>query len=192
VIDDCKNLDAFLVGDLSGDATARFAEHLKSCTECREAVDEQQWIDSLLRSDESAALEPAPTSLRETLRTSVVQRRRSARFVAAGFAAVAAAIVLAVGWTVTTVRQENDSAAQNGGIVANQDPAGQPPVQLSDTTEAQRPQATFVSSGDAIAVPVASVDDNVTVVNLYPTTQTERRWRRELVFQSIDSEPNGG
>jgi hypothetical protein len=54
------------------------------------------------------------------------------------------------------------------------------------------PGAAFVANGDAIAVPLASEDPAVTVVQLYPTTTTERRWRRELSLYAGSSGQDGG
>ena len=46
---------------LPGEA-ARFAAHLDDCPTCREAVDEQQWIDGLLRA-RIAQLETPPPAV---------------------------------------------------------------------------------------------------------------------------------
>ena len=46
------------------------------------------------------------------------------------------------------------------------------------------PQATFVSTTDAIVVPLESPSSDVTVVQVYPTTDTERHWRLEAVLST--------
>ena len=44
---DCNKLDAYLTDDLSVDDVAGFESHLEACAECRDAIDEQKWIDNL-------------------------------------------------------------------------------------------------------------------------------------------------
>ena len=54
---DCEQLEAYLVGDLSNAEFAEFEAHLSSCGECRGAVDQQRWMDRLLRSPDRVAME---------------------------------------------------------------------------------------------------------------------------------------
>ena len=51
---------------------------------------------------------------------------------------------------------------------------------------------TFVSDENTITVPLTSTASDVTVVQVYPTLETERRWHRELVLQSTQRKSNGG
>ena len=53
----CNNLDAYLRDDLSVDERAAFESHLEECDACREAMDQQQWIDGLLQSPTRIQLE---------------------------------------------------------------------------------------------------------------------------------------
>jgi anti-sigma factor RsiW len=152
--DDCTSLDDFLLGELPADAASRFAAHLGQCAACREAVDQQRWIDGLLTSPIVHELESAPDWLGDSLRTRVLARRRRARLVACVFAA-AAAVVFAVGWTELN-RQALDDAAP-GGV------AGNTPANLIEP-----PRATFVGGPDVLVVPVASRHSNVTIVRVYP------------------------
>jgi hypothetical protein len=51
----------------------------------------------------------------------------------------------------------------------------------------------FVSSGDAIAVQLSSPAPEVTIVQLHPTTITQRRAETDLFLrQLLRTEPNGG
>lgn len=190
---ECDNLDAFLADALSQEVTSQFALHLDHCEECRNAVDEQRWIDGLLRSNSRVSLEPAPDSLRESFRAAAAPRRhQNTQLIACCFAAVAAAVVVAVGWTLTLSRQADEVAAGGDNGTTNETTISQSDVRPAVAQGTQRPKATFIGTGDAIAVPIESSDDNVTVVQLYPTTDTERRLRRELALQFTHSEPNGG
>jgi anti-sigma factor RsiW len=189
---DCDNLDAFLADELAADASTQFAQHLEVCDDCREAVGEQRWIDGLLRSGTHESDESVPQSLYESLRHSTVRRRHSVRLIACGLAAIAAAIAVAAGWTLTPNRQADGIAANNNDAASEQHVIVESNIHAAAAIDAQKPQATFVSSDDTIAVPIESTDDDVTVVQLYPTTQTERRWRRELALQITHSESNGG
>jgi hypothetical protein len=61
---------------------------------------------------------------------------------------------------------------------------------MPDATPA--PAATFVSSSDTIAVPLESPAANVTVVEVYPTVNAQRRLQLAAALSSLSSEPNGG
>ena len=58
-LSDCENLDAFLADDLSPSEVSRFTAHLHECASCRDAVDQQGWIDGLLSSPILTELEAA-------------------------------------------------------------------------------------------------------------------------------------
>lgn len=184
---DCHNLDAYLGDDLSAGDAARFNEHLVHCGACRDAVDEQRWIDQILRSSEIAHIEPAPAALHETFLTSVARRRQKTRLIARSLAAAAAVAIVAAGWTLKLNRQAMLVREPAAGNVASYADLTNP-----DSNNVAPTRATFVSNGDTIAVPLESADDNVTIVQLYPTTEAERQMRRELALQLIDSETNGG
>jgi hypothetical protein len=55
--------------------------------------------------------------------------------------------------------------------------------------ESKPPPATFVSTSDAIAIPLESPADNVTVVQVYPTIDTERRWQLETTLTTTSATP---
>jgi anti-sigma factor RsiW len=184
---DCDNLDAYLANDLPAGAATHFVQHLNECSACHEAVAQQRWIDNLLHSNEFASIEPLPAGLRETLRRSNTKSRQTTHLIACGLAAAATIAIVAVGWTLKLNRQ----AAVFRASTATQTTAQVNPLNPNSSNSASR-RATFVSNGDTIAVPLESGDDEVTIVQLYPTTETERRTRRELALQFIYSESNGG
>jgi anti-sigma factor RsiW len=155
----CNNLDAYLAADVPADDAARFAEHLQSCNDCREAADQQRWIDGLLRS--SGYHELPPDDVLVTLRAAIAARRQNAKVFACGLA-VAAVMVVAIGWTVSN-RQMGDWASDRDvrpGMAKNEKPRGK-----------QRLHATFVSDSNSIAVPVKSRHSDVTIVRVYPAYQ---------------------
>jgi anti-sigma factor RsiW len=189
---ECEYLDDYLADELSPEAASQFVRHLDACDECRHAMDEQRWIDKLLQSDVGASLESAPAPLVESiLAAAVVHDRRRANLVTGSFAAVAAAIVIAVGWTITQSRLLNE-VATDGSKAASMGPSALPNEERhAEAQVLNRPKATFVASGDAIAVPVESTHDSVTIVQLFPTTEATRRMEYEFVLQSIRSDSDG-
>jgi Putative zinc-finger len=178
----CNNLDAYLSGDLSGDERAAFESHIDGCATCRDAVAQQHWINDLLQSPERIQLERPSATILDPFRVSVAQRRRHVMRAACGLAA-AATLLITVG-LIKLNRQANGALKTEG-----------PPVAIAEPVHAPTPAplpATFVSSSDAIVVPLESTSDDVTVVQVYPTTDTERRWRLEQSLSSTSTELNGG
>ena len=160
--DDCENFDAYLADDLPADAAEAFAAHLPECDECREAIDEQQWIDDLLQSPVRLALEPAPPQLAAAMRVAVTKREgRQKRLVAIALA-TAATIFVAIGWIQLNRQAGNRivDGASTAGVATGNHPRSQ-----------ARPRATFVASSNEIAVPVASHHPDVTIVRVYPAFQ---------------------
>jgi anti-sigma factor RsiW len=178
---DCNKLDAYLGGDLSADDVSRFESHLEVCGGCREAVDEQQWIDDLLQSPARMQIEPTPAASLDSFRIAPARRRRALQ-AACGLAA-AAALLVAVGWPMLNRQARHPSVAEVQNVTVNE------PSQIVDPVQ---PQATFVTTADSIVVPVDSPSTDVTVVQVYPTTDTERRWRLEQSLLSISTKSNGG
>ncbi len=183
----CGRIDAYLDGELLAAERGAFEIHLDQCAACREAVDEQGWIDSLLRSDAAAEIE-APRTL--VLRP----RPRGKWLVAAAAAAVAAAAASLLplparegtGEGFPTVAE--DTGVELNAIVGNPSPS----PSLPGRGISEPPAATFISSGSAIAIPVASPDPQVTIVKLYPTLTASRRGARERAFRAEFTNPNGG
>jgi anti-sigma factor RsiW len=170
----CSNLDSYLLDDLSpADATA-FAEHLDSCEECREAIEEQQWIDSLLQTSSRLESEVPPPHIARELRVTVA-RRESFRRRAMGIAlATAAALLIATTWLL------HNSGAGFPEHVATT-------IELPTVPES--PRATFVATGDAIAVPVKSRHPDVTIVRVYSTFKPVDN-STMAAFQPESNKPN--
>jgi anti-sigma factor RsiW len=187
VSDTCNNLDAYLADELPGSERAAFESHLDICPACHEAVDEQQWIDGLLQSPARLQLERPPASILDSFQVSVAQRRRRFLQAACGLAA-AAVLLIAVGLSLNGNHHAAQPVDRVKNTIASVKPAQAPTAQVSATTA--RPPATFVSTSEAIAVPVESSSSDVTIVQVYPTTDTERRWRIELALSTNSVETN--
>jgi anti-sigma factor RsiW len=183
----CKNFDAFLSDDLPAEEATGFAEHLRHCDECREAVDEQRWIDGLLHSNATTAIETPPAKILATLRTSISRRSRRAKFIACGLAA-AATIFVAMAWTA--LRHPTHDQSHDGA------PSGRLANDNSYTDSSQR--ATFIAGSNVIAIPIASGHPDVTVVRVYPTyvppyeTQTAAIQPEAVTYDNFTSYPSGG
>jgi hypothetical protein len=196
VTDDCEKLDAWLADAIAADEAASFAEHLAHCEACRDAVEQQRWIDGLLQSDVRASLEPVPDRLMELVHATPRRSdHRSLRRHIAVLAAVAAIVLVAVGTALVV----HDRGFEQGDGSAETDIAANVPDRIEESTvdvdgnaDDKPERATFVSNQDMIAVPVDSTDDDVTIVQLYRTTEAERRSRSEFAFQLNPTKPSGG
>jgi anti-sigma factor RsiW len=183
MIEQCGNLDAYLADDLPVDVAERFVSHLPHCEECRAAVDQQRWIDGLLQSAVREELEQIPCQLLDSLRVEIREPRQRSRRAYAYWAVAAAAIVgVALGWINL---QHTRTAAPRSVHVAQDSDA---PRSFGASRPKARPAATFSNYGQAIAVELESPAENVSVVQLYPTTAAERE---SLVHVTIAS-ANGG
>jgi hypothetical protein len=168
---ECEDLDAFLADGLSPHDRVRYERHLAACETCREAANQQHWIDLLLSSPERLELERVSPALRSSVRVSIASRVRQARLVACGLAG-AAALVIAVGWTVALSRHAAYSPADQIAETGNRDNEPSPSPSLRGRGKAEAPRAVFVGGMDVITVPVASRHPNVTIVRVYPTYQS--------------------
>ncbi len=174
------------------------------------------WIDGLLRSREAAALEAAPNAVRSAATAAIAKhnRRRRRRRSLAGLAAAAALGAIALWPSILLPRRDGSNRARSpvaterrAVVLAEQSGEGfskptlvQPSAENANVANSSPSPslpgrgmvtpATFVSS-DAIAVPVESPTPEVTIVQLYPTVDAQRRWRRESSAVPF-SEPNGG
>jgi anti-sigma factor RsiW len=156
--DHCDKLDAYLAKVLTADDAEAFASHLQDCAVCSEAVNEQRWIDGLLVASKAAPSEAPPQSVSKSVRTSIVRRNRRNMSIT-WWSAVAAAIIVSLGWKVLYRQLLNPrpGAVQLVGAVD------------SGSSDGTSTQATFVASSRAIAVPLASRHPDVTVVRVFPT-----------------------
>jgi len=198
----CMLIDQYLVGDLAQDAAARFERHVAGCAECREAIDEQRWIDGLLQSPEAEALETAPATVTNRLSGQVVRFRRRTIIRRSMAVAAAASIAATALWQFVASSHHERQVAAPGFVRGSNNQAGvrraatprqSQGLQMAETSPSTNENAaTFMSTGDAIAVPVASDDAQVSIVKIYPTTSTERRWRRELSLNAGVPGQDGG
>jgi anti-sigma factor RsiW len=170
---DCDKLDAYLNSDLPVDDVARFKLHVEACAECLEAIDEQRWIDGLLHSPARLQLERPPAAILDSVRVSLAHRRHRILQAACGLAA--AALVIATGWLGLTREEISPTSPERRDIAVIEPTRPPAPVQ---------PRATFVTTSEAIAVPLESPSSDVTIVQVYPTTDTERRWRLEAALST--------
>jgi anti-sigma factor RsiW len=159
---DCGCLEAFLNDELSPTQAAEFESHVAACIQCRDAVDQQRWIDGLLRSTEAAEIESAPVA---------IISRRPVNLRKVGVVAATVAVLAAWSWFEVSHRIEliesgrPPIAKSKTGMLD----AGRPAASFQETDEHPAPVATFVSSGSTIALPVENGNPDVTVVRLYPT-----------------------
>jgi hypothetical protein len=221
----CHGLDDFVDGAMSPPEDAAFRTHMESCAACREAVDQQRWIDGLLASDEAAAMEtsPAPWMIprRRVGRRRVVVAAVAAAFVVGATAAlflplprqeglgegrptVAHAPTAEPSRTLNSVGpiegSNSNALATDGNPSQDEDPTtalrsvatGDRARLLPSLPERGESAASFASAGSAIAVPLASGDPQVTIVQLFPTVTAQRRWAREAAMRSTAISPTGG
>jgi hypothetical protein len=159
---DCGSLDAFLNGDLPPTQAAEFESHVAACMQCRDAVDQQRWIDGLLRSTEAAEIESAPVA---------ILSRRPARLRRVVVVAASVAVLAAWSWfevkhRIEEIKGGNPPIAKSKSGMLDAD---RPAASFQETGEHPAPVATFVSSGSTIALPLENRNPDVTVVRLYPT-----------------------
>ena len=170
----CNNLDAYLSHDLPNDNRAIFESHLEDCQACRDAVDQQQWVDGLLQSPTRIQLERPSVTILDSFRHSLSQRRRRVLQAACGIAAAATALIAAGLLELNRQANGNLRSAESSVVVTEQAHAPTP----------AQPRATFVSTSDTIVMPLESPSTDVTIVQVYPTTDTERRWRLEATLST--------
>jgi len=116
----CDKLDDYLGGWLEEADRRKYEAHLPTCEQCREEIERQQRVDSLL-ARAGARLEPLPTALTERVHCRLASAQWRLRLVkaAAGLAA-AAALALAVWlWPERPIRQ----SVQPVGPIADVQPA---------------------------------------------------------------------
>jgi anti-sigma factor RsiW len=150
-------LDDYLGGNLGGAERSAFTAHLSLCPACRQAVEEQEWMDRLL-TRAVAALEPMPPALADRVRSRLRRARRLRRL-----AAVAAAAVIALGVTGWLLVREHagqrDVAVTRAAPRREELPASEPEPVV---------RVRIRSPSDAIAVQMKSDNRNVTIWWVYP------------------------
>ncbi len=193
--DDCLKLDAYLIDGLPADEASQYAQHISECEACRDALEQQRWIDGLLQSETRVSLEPVPEQLRHSIRVTPLRPSDKAiRRRAVVVAAAAAAVVMVALATSFRPDQKHSPITRPPvarGLASNVPdklPIADQPAQITP----EMPKAKFVSNEDVIAVPLKSEDANVTIVQLYQTTDSERRSRRDFAYRFKPTEPSGG
>jgi hypothetical protein len=179
---ECIQLDSYLAGDLSAQQAQLFELHVLECDVCREELRQQQWIDELLQSPVRLQLEPVPPKL--TCATQLPSSKRQRRLLLAA-CGIAASLLIAAGLIALVTTDGAKPIASNSNR----------PKPITPTIESSAPDpppATFVSDENTITVPLTSTASDVTVVQVYPTLETERRWHRTLVLQNTLTKSNGG
>ncbi len=171
---ECNNIEAYLAGDLQVEQAVDFEDHLPQCDACRETIDQQRWIDGLLRSPLRLQVEPTPVDLIVATRRAHSRRRQSVRLAACG---LAAAVLICVAFGRLELNPQvsgrpgrGKSASEVGGKAA--------------TDVAAPTTATFVGGADVIAVPIESQHADVTIVRIYPT------YRPRNERESVATNPN--
>jgi len=166
--------------------------------EREDASDLQQWIDGLLRSSDAAELEAAPATTHAAATSAIKQLRRyrKRRQALAVFASAAAIAAIATWFISPLPRREGTEEGLKTPLVHRtpeapttiENPSPSPSLQGRGINVVAR----FESNGETIAIPLASDDPQVSIVQLYPTTTTERRWRRESTLYARHSGQDGG
>ena len=97
----CAQLDDHLAAWLADGERARFEAHLAGCPVCRQQVEHQRRIDQLLAQG-TEQLEPVPSSLVDTIESTIQTRQRRRRVrLAWSLSTVAAVIMLLGAWSVS-------------------------------------------------------------------------------------------
>ena len=152
----CQLLDDYLDHDLDPVERSQFIAHLSECSSCRQAIAEQERLESLL-AEANARLEPSPVGLviqiEECLRQN---RRRRWVVVAAAVAATAAAICL----VCRTPLRPGPSEFPVTEPVAESNSPQLPQPSLSV-------RVSFPHDANVFAVREKSDSPNVTIVHVY-------------------------
>ncbi len=171
---DCRRLDDYLSRALSADEEVAFALHLQGCRACRQAAEEQEVCDRLLR--QAVTQQPVPERLVARIRARirrVGRRRRLART-----AGLAASLLLA-GLCLWWVNRSAPEHQPGGLVVKEQPPAPAQPDPRKDV------EVRF--AGAVIVVPVKTSRPNMTILWVYPSVQSAENAQAE----STDPERNG-
>ena len=155
----CQLLDGYLGHWLSDAEERNFLNHLSTCSECQQIVQDQERLNrAFTRATE--ALNPLPPGLVSRINLGLVQARRR---LVRRTALVAAALVLAAlaGWALMDKKPAASSQAPM--VDASPQPAPAPSSLV---------RVNFPPSARVIALPRESTHPNVTVFWVYPMIET--------------------
>jgi hypothetical protein len=156
---------------LPAEDEARFTAHLGDCPACSDDIDQQRWIDGLLRSPVVVQLESPPPGLLDSIRGSTELVRRRSGLVACGLA-VAAVLLIAISWTVLRGPLASDSNMEPAVAAVDRVVESSTDFAANDSESAEEPRgAIFLGGPGVLVMPVASRHPNVTIVRIYPTFQ---------------------
>lgn len=194
-IAECARLDAFLNGELGSEDAVRFEAHLPQCATCREAIEQQRWIDGALRADEVTG-HAAPTTVLTAAADAIARRKQRLGRLLAGGLAAAASIALLAAWQLYEPNAAPGSAGASvtmpvDVVQREATPRRSRGVQEDAPTSAKS-VATFTAGGGGIAIPVASDSPEVTIVQFYSTTEADRRMQRQRELEAMYRELIGG
>jgi anti-sigma factor RsiW len=163
----CDQMDGYLGKWLSEDERSRFEAHLSNCPECRQFVEEEQRLESLLAQANTACV-PVPPALIGRIDQRLRQARRQR--VAAWTTGLAAAGVLicAVGARLLMQRVPQAKLVQPPTVAQLPPPAAPTPAKRRSV------EVTFEPSSDVIAVPHKTDDPSVTIIWVYPTIKRDQ------------------
>ena len=209
----CELLDAFLDGELNAAEMASFEAHLSECADCRESVRQQRWIDGALRAHEVTAQTAPSTVLMATAEAITdVRRQQQRRRMLTTSLAAAASVALLAAWQNGFFDDGQWRVSSSGSLpLAGRagegeapwytlpSPLPNPPHQGEGTSGSSvnrssdpKLAATFTAGGSGIAIPVASDSPDVTIVQFYSTTETDRRLQRQRELEAKYRELIGG
>jgi anti-sigma factor RsiW len=162
----CDSIDAFLGEWLSPRERAEFEVHLATCQRCRQTVQEEARLNSLLK--QAAELgQPVPSGLVARIEQSL--RRQRSRHTAWAAGLVAAALVAGSVATWSWVRPQRQALVPRPEVVETPAPVPQAP------SEPRPPVAiSFKHPTEVIAVPQESAHPAVTIIWVYPALGAER------------------
>ncbi len=167
----CDRLDDYLDCHLSEDQRRRFELHLETCRHCQTEVQQQQTLDDAVRQYAATLVPPENQMLAQEAAAqaghATIQndknRSTGSRVVSLLVVAIAASLLLAVGFYISSVQQDQRSTT----TVRKPTVPSDPPKPSTNQTPSRR-NFPLVSSASHLAVVEQEETDDVTFVMLYP------------------------
>jgi anti-sigma factor RsiW len=159
----CTNLDGYLQKELSAEEQAIFVAHLETCSRCRRAVQEQEFLDQLLVRA-TTQLNLVPEALVDRIEQRLQKgRQRRLLLVLASLATAALVVFCVTAWWHTRSPALDLPAASSTAL------APQSPQPTTPTDPRALVHVTFQPRHEVIAVPLKTTNPNVTLIWVYPT-----------------------